>query len=770
MDGWRGMWMWRALLVLFVAGVLALAVGLAVLLQTQFRQQRAGLLLARLDVLAAQVEVLSAAAATQHGLSADEQLEVSQLRSSMRQLVDEFQEVGADARRVQQVRRATEDYLAIRGEWSQLDLAEPADTLKLWEHEHAHPAYRRLRAATLGESTPDNAGALVSLPTGAVVLLPTLLGLLLLVYLARRLEYSRETIQLLQARMGALAASEQRFRSLVSNARDLIVVVDMDGAIRFCSPSVGRVLGHAPVGWGSSDLFAHVHPEDVPQARGLIAQTLGAAAGGTRTSELRLRHADGSCRHFEVLLTNLSVDPAVGGILATFHDISERKAFETELRHQAFYDGLTGLPNRTRVLDLLEQALRRAHRQQQPVAVLFLDLDNFKVVNDSLGHKAGDLLLTNVARRLESCLRASDTAARLGGDEFILLVEGISGPGDARAVADRLAEALRAPFLVEGREVFVTASIGIALSRTGEDPESLVRTADLAMYQAKSSGKAGYAVFEPQMHVRARRRLEIETDLRRAIDRGELRVCYQPIVRLESGAIEEVEALVRWQHPQRGLVPPSEFIPIAEETGLIVPLGRWVLDHVCRQVRDWQVAGGSAAHLMVSVNLSARQFHDPQLVQDVASILREADLSPSDLKLEITESAAMIEAEATEKVLRALKALGIQLAIDDFGTGYSSLAYLKRFPVDTLKIDRSFVDGLGEDPQDTAIVRSVVALAQALGLSVTAEGVETPVQQAQLRLLGCDHGQGYLFSRPLAADELEHLLDVGTPSQLLRAG
>ncbi|HYY87911.1 MAG TPA: EAL domain-containing protein [Chloroflexota bacterium] len=769
MDGSRGIWLWRVLLTLLVAGVVAWALGVGVLLQAQARQNRAGLLLAQLDVLAGQVEVLSAAAAAEHGLSADRQQELSELGASMRQLVDQFAQVNTDAHRSQQVRRAADDYLAIRREWSQLKMAKSADGVELWEQEHAVPAYRRLLDATAGESTPDEMDGLVALPTSALAIVPTLLVLLLLVCLARRLERSREAIQLLRARMGALGRSEQRFRSLVSNARDLIVIVDVDGAIRFCSPSVGRVLGHAPVGWGSSDLFGHVHPEDVPQARGLIAQTLGAPAAATRSSELRLRHADGSWRHFEVLLTNLSADPAVGGVLGTFHDISERKAFESELRHQAFYDGLTGLPNRTRLLDLLEQALRRAHRQRQPVAVLFLDLDNFKVVNDSLGHKAGDLLLGHVARRLESALRGSDTAARLGGDEFILLLEGLNGPGDARAVADRVAQVLRAPFLVEGREVFVTASMGIALSRDGEDPESLVRTADLAMYQAKSSGKAGYAVFEPQMHVRARRRLEIETDLRHALDRGELRVCYQPIVRLESGGIEEVEALVRWQHPQRGLVPPSEFIPIAEETGLIVPLGRWVLDQVCRQARAWQAAGGSAAHLTVSVNLSARQFQDPQLVQDVATILREADLPPSELKLEITESAAMLEAEATEKVLRALKALGVQLAIDDFGTGYSSLAYLKRFPVDTLKIDRSFVARLGEDPQDTAIVRSVVALAQALGLSVTAEGVETPVQQAQLRLLGCDYGQGYLFSRPLAADELEHLLGAVRPLRPPRA-
>lgn len=443
-------------------------------------------------------------------------------------------------------------------------------------------------------------------------------------------------------------------------------------------------------------------------------------------------------------------------------EISERKRAETELERIAFYDTLSGLSNRALFLDRLDQALRRAARHARSIAVMFLDLDNFKVVNDSLGHEAGDCLLVTVAERLQECLRAGDTAARFGGDEFTVLLEDVVGEQDAAAAAERILAALCAPVSLRGHELVPSASIGIALSNPGHDtPESLLRNADLAMYRAKTSGKGRYELFDPSMGASAMDRLQLEADLRHAIERDELRVVYQPILELETGRIREVEALLRWLHPERGVIPPLRFIPIAETTGLIIPIGQWVLEQACHQARAWQLAYPTEPPLIISVNLSVRQFRHPKLAEDIARALREAELDPACLKLEITESVVMEEGEAAVATLWELKRLGVHLAVDDFGTGYSSLNYLLRFPVDTLKIDRAFISGLGSDDQSAAIVRSVIGLAKGLNLAVTGEGIETPEQLGQLRELGCDQGQGYYFARPLAAEAVAALLAAG---------
>lgn len=396
--------------------------------------------------------------------------------------------------------------------------------------------------------------------------------------------------------------------------------------------------------------------------------------------------------------------------------------------------------------------------------MVFLDLDDFKVVNDSLGHKAGDDLLVEAAERLGACLRPEDTLARLGGDEFVVLLEDVVGRGEATEVAARVAGALRGPFSLGAHEdVFVSASVGIALGGGAEDrpagvPEELLRRADMAMYEAKRKGKAHHEVFEQRMNVAALERLRVGTDLRRAIERGEFRVHYQPEVSLKTGEVVGFEALVRWEHPEQGLISPARFIPVAEETGMIVPIGRWVLEEACRQAKEWREQRPNGPPLVMSVNLSARQFGHPDLVRDVAHTLGETGLDPGCLVLEITESAVMEDARSTIDTLKELKSLGVSLAIDDFGTGYSSLSYLRRFPVDYLKIDRSFVDGLGEHPEDTVLVSGIVDLANALGLKVVAEGVETEEQLALLRKMGCDLAQGYRFARPLPGERAGTLL------------
>ena len=428
-------------------------------------------------------------------------------------------------------------------------------------------------------------------------------------------------------------------------------------------------------------------------------------------------------------------------------------------RHEALHDSLTGLPNRALFVDRLQQAIDRKSRERDISAVLFMDLDHFKVVNDSLGHETGDELLIEVARRLSGCLRPEDTAARLGGDEFTVLLDRISEPGDAIRVAERIAEALRTPFQLGEHQIFITTSVGIALCMSEDDqPNSVLRDADVAMYEAKKEGKARYKIFNAGMYTKALKRLELENELRRAIDNNELRVYYQPKISLETGGIVGMEALVRWEHPERGLTDPAEFIPLAEETALIKPLGHWVLREACRQAREWQDRYPHAAYLTMSVNLSVRQFQQPNLVEELEKVLQETGLNPHSLQLEITESVVTDDVEYALGLLRELKGLNVQLGIDDFGKGYSSLTSLKQFPLDDLKIDRSFVDGLGKDLQDTAIVELVVELAHAVGMQAVAEGVETPEQLTQLRKIGCDVAQGFYFRRPLTSEAASALL------------
>jgi diguanylate cyclase (GGDEF)-like protein/PAS domain S-box-containing protein len=561
-------------------------------------------------------------------------------------------------------------------------------------------------------------------------------------------------IALLLRRAAAMRSAQ--FRSLVHNASDLITVVDPDGAIRYQTPSAERLVGVGPEDLIGTRYLELVEASDEPHVRALLEELAG-SPGVTATSEYRLCHSDGSSRFVESIVSSLIEDPTVGGLVLNTRDVTDRKKLEEELAHQAFHDSLTGLSNRAVFRDRVDHALARSARDDSSLTVLLLDLDGFKMVNDSLGHDAGDELLVAVGARIEACGRASDTVARLGGDEFAILLEDAADKARATAVADRVLGELGAPFDVRGREVFVRASIGIAFGGGAETTtDELIRNADTAMYAAKAGGKGRYELFQPAMHVRALLQFEVQADLQRALDRGEFEVHYQPIVDFATGTATGMEALVRWLHPTRGLLPPIEFISVAEESGLIVPLGKWVLAEACRQTAAWRAEYPEASRLTVSVNLSTRQLLEPDLVPQVREVLEETGLDPTALVLEITEGSLMQDAGTTAVKLHHLKELGVRLAIDDFGTGSSSLAYLRQFPIDLLKIDKSFVDQVATvESEGPALVRAIIELAQTFRLQTIAEGIEESEQLEELRLAGCQSGQGYLFARPLPSQEME---------------
>ncbi|HWC66023.1 MAG TPA: EAL domain-containing protein, partial [Thermoanaerobaculia bacterium] len=496
---------------------------------------------------------------------------------------------------------------------------------------------------------------------------------------------------------------------------------------------------------------------DVPRSEEQIRRIL--REGASENLETVHFHRDGT--PIDLLVSSSVVEyRGESAILSVCRDITESKRAKQEIERLAYHDPLTDLPNRARFADRLEIALSQARREGHALAILFLDLDRFKVVNDSLGHKVGDVLLQKVALRLSQLIRGGDTLARLGGDEFIILLSRIGQDEDAARVAQNVLALFRKPFLLGERELFITASIGISLfPRHGEDRESLVKNADIAMYRAKQEGRDNFQFHTSQHTHDAIRRLALETDLRKAIDRDEIGVYFQPLVDTRTGGIVGAEALARWPHPGRGLLRPSEFIPVAEETGLIVPLGARILRTACERMRVWHAEG---RRLRLSVNLSARQFHQKELAAQVDAVLRETGLAPETLELEITESIAMQNVAASVVALRALKDLGVRITIDDFGTGYSSLSYLKKFPIDTIKIDRAFVQDVCSDPNDAAIVRAAIVMAHELKIDVIAEGVETADQVEFLRRRECHVMQGFLFSEPVPADRFDGLFWSGT--------
>ncbi|MDT7778862.1 MAG: hypothetical protein QOC99_1374 [Acidobacteriota bacterium] len=555
-------------------------------------------------------------------------------------------------------------------------------------------------------------------------------------------------------------SESDRFRSAFDYAAIGMALLSTEGRWLQVNRSLCQILGYTEKELLLTDFLSITHPDDLPTALSNIGQLL---KGKVQASQMEKRYIHKSGHevwvHWSVSMVRDQYSKSVH-LIFQIQDITDRKLAEQQLHHDAFHDALTGLPNRALFMDHLKLAIARSRRNiNSRFAVLYLDLDRFKVINDSLGHTIGDQLLVGIADRLKYNLRPGDTVARLGGDEFTILIEDIADESESVQVAERIQKELSVPFTLSGREVFTTVSMGIAPSATGyERAEDILRDADTAMYRAKSLGKARYEIFDKAMHARAINLLQMETDMRRALERDEFLLHYQPIVSLENFSLRGFEALVRWQHPERGFISPMDFIPVAEETGMIIQLGEWVMREACGQMNRWQKMFPLEQPLFIAVNLSSKQFSQNTLISTFAMILQETGVKPQTVKLEITESVVMENIDTATEMLRQLRALGVKLAIDDFGTGYSSLSYLHRFPIDTLKIDRSFVTRMSENNENTEIVRTIVVLAQNLGMDVVAEGVETNEQLVLLQKLNCENGQGYFFSKPVNSDGAEKII------------
>jgi diguanylate cyclase (GGDEF)-like protein/PAS domain S-box-containing protein len=554
----------------------------------------------------------------------------------------------------------------------------------------------------------------------------------------------------------ALEASEARFRVLTESTLDVITVVDREGIVVYQSPALMQLVGYEPQGTVGKSVLDLVHRDDVDLVRAAL-QRVAEARQSREAVEFRVAVNGGGWRTMESLGTNCLDNPHIRGLVFNSRDVTDRKQIQQKIQHLAYHDNLTGLPNRSLLQDRLAHAIQRAERNGRKVAVLFIDLDNFKNINDTLGHDVGDELLRQVAKRLQDCVRVEDTIARQGGDEFIVLLDGIDDNRGASVVAQKILNSLRAPFRLGGGDQHVSGSLGIALyPEDGRDAQTLMKNADTAMFHGKSLGKNTYQYFTAQMNIAVKRRMTLESALRRAVMQKDFVLHYQPQVDLDTGRIVAVEGLVRWESEDSGTILPGDFIPLAEETGLIGEIGEWVLREGCRQMKEWQDQGLPPER--VALNLSARQFSDKNFLETVVRVLAESGLDGTALELEITESQVMKQTEGMIQLLNKLSDMGIHLAIDDFGTGYSSLSYLKRLPIQKLKIDQSFIRDITVDPNDTAITVAIINMARSLDLETIAEGVETAGQLALLKSKGCRLGQGFYFSEPMSARELLPLL------------
>jgi diguanylate cyclase (GGDEF)-like protein/PAS domain S-box-containing protein len=612
------------------------------------------------------------------------------------------------------------------------------------------PSLRRLLAGldeANAESSREASAAAFQANAGTGLVLA--LAATFFVLLFRAFQRTRKSLEGAEER--ALRESERWFRSLVQETTELIVVVDPDSTVRYLTDAVLPALGYAPESVIGRKLVELAHPDDVAHLEQMIASEPSGHA-----FECRFWSRAGAWVFLEWAH---GVRPDAPGCILTGRNVTERKKLEQELRHQAFHDSLTGLANRALFENRLGHALESLRRRDSGLAVVFVDLDDFKTVNDSLGHTVGDELLRAVGERLRYNLRGADTAARLGGDEFGVLLDGAATAQAASDASRRLIAALEPPFTIDGRHLSVSASLGIALASSGrETMEELMRNADLAMYEAKRRGGAQMRIFEKSLHEIALGRLELGAELQRAVDEGQFELHFQPIVALDTAAVTGAEALVRWRHPERGLLAPAHFLPLAEQTGMIVPIGRQVLADACRTLAAWQEEHPGRPPLTLSVNVSMRQLHDAQIIEDVRGAMEDAAIAPQQLVLEITESFLADETEAALACMQRLRALGVRLAVDDFGTGYSALSYLQRFPIDMLKIDRSFVEHARPTSPSLNLVRSIVQLGRSLHLDLVAEGIEEAEQAEELLAMGVTSGQGFYYARPLEPAHFASLL------------
>ena len=630
-----------------------------------------------------------------------------------------------------------------------------------WDNSTFQPALTAFNAdAKRLASTQEQVADQASTRAGIAYVGSLVVGLLLLVLLGLRLhQLRRRTVVEEQQRM-LERRGEERIRALVEHATDVIAVVDRELVVSWLSASIRQMLGYALEQVLGHELTEFVHPDDRPLAERVLHGAVDRA--GPVTLSARMRHAGGSWRYVEAIAENRLQDPAVSGVVLSMRDVTTRTELEDELRHQAFHDSLTGLANRALFEDRLAHALARARRGGRPIEVLFMDLDDFKTINDSLGHEVGNDVLREVARRISSVVRVADTAARLGGDEFAVLVETPgAGEADAETIAARLLAELAPPIVIGERVLRANASIGLARSDGTSGNQELMRNADAAMYAAKDSGKNNVKIYEEGMHRRALERLEITSELQQGLEQEQFELDYQPIVDLRSGAIVGVESLVRWAHPERGRLQPEAFIGLAEETGLIAPLGAWILRTACVQGSTWRREFPDRRPLDVNVNVSTRQLHEPSFAQEVSDTLAETGFDPAALVLEITESLLPDDGDSAVQQLARLRALGVRIAVDDFGTGYSILARLQRYPVDIVKIDRSFIAGMEHDKDKAVLVRGILNLGESLHLQIVAEGIEEVEQMLQLRQMRPIRGQGFLFSRPISSARISELVRAG---------
>jgi diguanylate cyclase (GGDEF)-like protein/PAS domain S-box-containing protein len=569
-----------------------------------------------------------------------------------------------------------------------------------------------------------------------------------------RLQKEMHLSQLQETERNALRESEERFRALTEQSTDLILITDPSGRIEYASPSVHTVLSvpGSLVGVNFADL---IHPEDLPRSTSVERRSAPGEKNPKQSLmvEVRLRQANGAWRHFECVVRNLMQHKNIGGIVYNARDITERKFAQEELLFSATHDVLTGLPNRVLFLARLQSVVDQMKRHPHPAAaVLFIDIDDFKVINDCYGHATGDDFIKEVSNRLQACIRSDGTVARMGGDEFTVLVGDIGDPSDAIRVSERIQSSFRKPFLLGGIEVVKSASIGIALTASETHAEAVLQNADIAMYRAKSKGKACSELFDQAMHEQVIRRLRVEAQLRHALENQELSLHYQPIVKLDTGAVQGFEALLRWRPQESSLIPPSSFVPVAEQCGLIVPIGTWILKTACLEAANWQRRYAAHLPLYVSVNISGKHLSHAGFVGHVKDALKASAVDPGCITIELTESVAMDDVASTSETMSQLRALGVKVSIDDFGTGYSSLSHLRRFPFDTLKIDQSFVKTM--DAENYAIVKTIIGLASNLDLKVVAEGVETIDQRQLLMFAGCAFAQGHLFAEPMPSEAI----------------